>query len=82
MVRVCDHFQRETPEGKLKVDAILISQNPKISLTQLLKFYDCSLIIADGTNKTYRIKTWAEEAKLLHVNFYAVMKEGAWMRDL
>jgi len=38
MVRVCNPLQHETPERKLKVDAILISQNPKISLTQLLQF--------------------------------------------
>jgi hypothetical protein len=67
---------------RLHVDAILIAQSPKISLEQLLKFYDTPLIILDGSNKMYRVTKWKEEATSLGVKCYDVMKEGAWVADL
>jgi len=74
---------KEKPSQKrLHVDAILIAQSPKISLEQLLKFYDTPLIILDGSNKMYRVNKWKEEATSLGVKCYDVMKEGAWVADL
>jgi len=82
MVCVSAPLVKQRPVTKLRIDAILISQNPKLNLVQLLEFYDCPLIIFDGSDKSYRIQKWKKEAEALHVTCYDVMKEGAWMVSL
>ncbi len=82
LVVVNERPKKKPPQKRLHVDAILIAQSPKISLAQLLKYYDAPLIILDGSNKMYHVNKWREESAVLGVKCYDVMKEGAWAVNL
>jgi competence protein ComEC len=77
LVRVLDLPEQEAPGNPVKVDAVLISGNPDISLSELLKFYRTNLIIFDGSNKPYRVRRWLKDAEKLGVRCHNVLTDGA-----
>lgn len=69
-------------EKPISVDYLLISQNPKLRITELSDKYKASLIIFDSSNADYKIKKWKSECEQLHQPFYAVTSSGAFTIDI
>ena len=67
---------------KLKVDYLVIRDNPKFSIADLLRFYEPDLILFDGSNSIYRTDKWIAECKAAGVESYSLKDKGAYVVDL
>ncbi|MCD4665831.1 MAG: competence protein ComEC family protein [Bacteroidales bacterium] len=67
---------------KIKVDYIVISQNPKIKISDLKGCIDFSQVIFDSSNSGWRIKKWSKECQESGTNFYDVKQMGACIIEL
>lgn len=64
-------------EGLFRVDAVLLSQSPRVTLQQVLKKVPARCFIADGSNPPWRVSRWSEEAAALGLPFYYTSQQGA-----
>lgn len=64
-------------EGRLQVDAVVLSQAPDIDLHTILEQLDTRCFIADGSNPPWRTAAWSEQAQALGLPFYNTAACGA-----
>jgi competence protein ComEC len=62
----------------INIDYLLISNNPKLKITQVLKKFNCKKLIFDSSNSEYKIAAWKKECLALNQPFYAVSESGAF----
>lgn len=75
-------IQFEVSKQKIAVDFVIISKNPKISIALLANVFNCKQYIADASNSKWKIDQWQQECALLHLNFYSVTNQGAFIYDI
>jgi competence protein ComEC len=63
---------------KLEPDLVLITQNPKIKLADILQIANTGIIVADATNSRKKMSQWQKEAEALHLRFHGVTTQGAF----
>jgi competence protein ComEC len=67
---------------KIKLDYIVISKNPQITITGLSQTFDCKSYIFDASNSQWKIEKWKKECEELHLHFHSVSEQGAFVTDL
>jgi competence protein ComEC len=67
---------------KIKLDLVIISKNPKLSMTELAKLFNCTKFVFDGSNPGWKIKKWQQECRLLKLNYHAVPEAGAFIYNI
>lgn len=77
-----NRFKVNTTQNKLSLDAILISKNPQLSISELLQTFDVKEIIIDASNSKYTVNKLKEEALLLNIKCYDVSTEGAFVKSI
>jgi len=70
------------PTQKIKVDVVVITKNPKIYVNQLLKYFDCNQLVFDATNPFWKVNYWKQDAQKLHIPYYDIREQGAFVMDL
>lgn len=61
-------------ENSIHVNAVLLSGNPSIKLSTLKNFARFDVLLADATNKDYRLKAWESEARKLKIDFHILKR--------
>lgn len=69
-------------EEKIKLDYILVSGSPKVSIEEIQSVYAFEEIIFDRSNKKWKVEEWKEKCEVLGVEYYDVGEEGAFVLDL
>lgn len=72
----------ETYEGRVDVDILLVRNNPKIRLAELLRVIRCKQLVIDGSNHRATIERLMREAKAHQVPLYVLKDNFAWTRTL
>jgi len=67
---------------KIKVGILLISKNPKISISYLMKSITPQQIVIDASNKKWRIQKWKKECDSLNIPCHVTSEKGAFVNDL
>lgn len=67
---------------KMDVDYIIISKNPKILISRLAAVFNCSIYIFDASNSSWKIDKWKKGCEELHLQFYSVPEQGAFITDM
>ena len=67
---------------KLKVDYLVIRNNPKFRIQDLLSLYQPGLILLDGSNSFYKTEKWLAEFKKSGLNVHSIKKSGAYIVEL
>ena len=78
-------LDRKIPPGlktKLAADFVILSGNPKVSVSSVMKIFKPSAIIIDATNSKFNIYRWLKDADKQHVECRAVTLEGAFEKEL
>ena len=75
-------FVVEPAQQKINVDYIIISKNPKLYIPQLAAVFNCSQFIFDGSNSLWKIAKWKKDCEQLHLRYYSVPEQGAFIVDL
>jgi competence protein ComEC len=71
-----------TQQGKIKIDYLVISGNPRLYMQDLLKTFDPAIIIFDGSNPLWKVEKWKKDCERLHLRFYSVPEQGAFIQDI
>lgn len=67
---------------QIRVNALLLSGNPKAKLSDILAAVNCSMLLIDGSNADHRIKKWQAEAQLLQIPCRVLKHEKAFVVKL
>jgi competence protein ComEC len=78
---ILDHSIPKGITKQIKIDLLILSGNPKISLADAIATFHPAQIIVDATNSRYNILRWKKEATLLQVAFHAVTEQGAFEKE-
>ncbi len=69
-------------QQKIELDLLIISKNPKLSISQLTEIFNCKQFVFDASNPNWKIEKWIAECKALHVNFYSIPDKGAFIYNI
>ena len=75
-------FSKKHFTKTMKVNAVLLSDNPKVKLDLIKQSVNFSLLLIDATNKDYKIKQWENEARQLGLKYYILKRQQALKIDL
>ncbi len=67
---------------RVKVDVVVVSKNPHLSMHTIAQTFDCSEIVFDSSNPAWKTEQWKKECKDLHLRFHSVPDQGAFEMDL
>ncbi|HVZ97457.1 MAG TPA: ComEC/Rec2 family competence protein, partial [Chitinophagaceae bacterium] len=71
-----------SPGGKINVDYIIISKNPRLRISLLAAVFNCGTYIFDASNPLWKIAKWKKDCEDLHLRFHSVPEQGAFVTDL
>ncbi len=70
------------PQKPLQVDYLIISRNPYLHISEIVKLFDAKTIIFDSSNSQYNINKWKSECNTLSQSYYSVIDSGALVVNL
>src|ERR1019366_6350004 len=65
-----DAILNHHPPNKIKVDYLILSQNAKVKIPELLAVFDVHQIIFDSSNSIYHCNKWEEDCKRNAIKFH------------
>ena len=63
---------------QLKLDYLIVQNNPKIEIADLLTYYDVDTIIFDGSNTNWAINRWKSACQTLGIAYQNIQQDGAF----
>ncbi len=72
----------EAIKQKIKVDILLLTKNPGISIHHLASALQPSIIVFDASNSLWKIENWKKECEQLALPFHSVPEKGAFVLDI
>lgn len=82
IVIVNDKTYKLFSSGKLRTDYIILSNNARIAIKDIIKQFTFQQIIIDSSNSPWRTNKWMEECRELNISAYSVSISGAFIADL
>lgn len=64
---------------KLRVDAVILAKNARVSIARVLESFDATIFIIDSSSSKKRVNKWKEECARLGVKHHSVMDDGAYI---
>jgi competence protein ComEC len=74
-------FDFDSLSGKINIDLVIISKNPRIKLSELVKIFNCKKIVFDSSNSLWKIDKWQKECEELLLPCYSIPVNGAFILD-
>ena len=72
----------EPSQQKIDVDIIIISKNPTLYISQLAAVFNCNQFVFDASNSLWKIGKWQKDCEALHLQWYSIPEQGAFVSDL
>ncbi|MDX5443818.1 MAG: ComEC family competence protein, partial [Hymenobacteraceae bacterium] len=69
------------PRQPVSVDYLILQQNVRVNLPQVLQHYPAKTVILDTSNRNWYLRKTTQELQKLHVPFYAVSEQGAFVKE-
>jgi len=82
VVIVSAPLQTEMPEQRTAVDLVVISKNPRLSIAQLARLFNCRQYVFDASNPAWKIEKWQKECRALNIQGYSIPGQGAFILDV
>ena len=70
------------PSKKIEVDIIVLSKNPRVYISELLRSFDCKKIIFDSSNPPWKINKWKTDCDKAGIDCYSVADKGAFVMNV
>ncbi|MCX6297069.1 MAG: hypothetical protein NTX97_13610, partial [Bacteroidetes bacterium] len=70
-------FKNEESE-KLDLDYLIVSNNTKMSISEINQLFHAKMIIFDSSNSDYNINSWKNECIAMNQEYRAVTETGAF----
>jgi competence protein ComEC len=69
-------------ENKISVDLLLVSGNPKLYFSKLMKTFSVKQVVFDGSCPAWKINYWKKDCDSLRIPNYDVSEKGAFVMKL
>ena len=66
----------------LKVDYLLICENPYLKIEELTSKIQCDQIIFDASNSKKSVSYWKKDCERLNIEYFDINEKGAWQLNL
>ncbi len=70
------------PARPQKIDALIITGNPKLYIKDLVQVFSPEVIVFDSSNPQWKINYWKKDCDKLHLRHHSVPEKGAFVMDL
>lgn len=77
-IAVLSSLPQYIPKEKLKVDYLVLANNPEINISDVLNYFSFKQLIFATSNYKKKTERWVNEAKELNVVCHAVTSQGAF----
>ena len=67
------------PVQPVPVDIIIIRNNPKLEMKQIVSIFRCKQIVFDSSNPLWKIREWKKQADSLHLRHHVTLEQGAFI---
>ena len=67
---------------KIKLDIVVLSNNSNWTINDVIKNFDCQIVVFDASNNRSKTHEWIEECKQLNLDYYDIITSGAWTLPL
>ncbi len=74
------HANFKPMDTLLRVDYLLLQNNPSLSILDLQQVFDFEIVLFDASNYRKQCKAWTAECIELGVEYYDIGKSGAWIK--
>src|SRR6187549_3682917 len=68
-----------SPEKKIPVDLLLVSDNPKLYFNKLSETFLVKQVVFDGSSPPWKINYWKKDCDSLHIPYHDVSEKGAFV---
>ena len=69
-------------ERKQLIDILILSKNPRLYISNLLKTFSISKIVIDGSVPSWKARLWKQDCDSLHIPCFDVSEKGAFVVNL
>jgi competence protein ComEC len=69
-------------QSKQKIDVLILSKNPKLYISNLLKTFEINQIVIDGSVPQWKAKLWKHDCDSLNIHCFDVSEKGAFVMNL
>lgn len=70
------------PARPQKIDALVITGNPKLYIKDIVQTFSPEVIVFDSSNPEWKINYWKKDCDKLHLRHHSVPEKGAFVMDL
>ena len=67
---------------KQPIDLLILSKNPRIYISNLTNSFTIKQIVFDSSVPSWKAKIWKHDCDSLHIQYYDVSEQGAYVMDL
>ena len=75
-------IQIRSLQQRVDVDLVIISKNPRLYISQLIKIFNCKQFVFDASNPAWKIEKWQKECNELHLQNHSIPAAGAFVYDI
>jgi hypothetical protein len=69
-------FEKRKTEKPLALDALILRNNPKVSMTQLSRYFTFEHLVFDASNSPWETKRWKLACDSLGLQYHDVNSDG------
>jgi competence protein ComEC len=69
-------------QSKQMIDVLILSKNPKLYISNLLKTFSINQIVIDGSVPQWKAKLWKHDCDSLNIHCFNVNEKGAFVMNL
>jgi len=69
-------------KNKLKIDLLILSHSPKVSLAEIGNTFDCKELVFDSSNNIWKTEKWKLDCARLNLSYWDVNTAGCYTKDL
>ncbi len=82
-IAIIDSIEYFAPlQSKQKIDVLILSKNPKLYISNLLKTFQINQIVIDGSVPQWKAKLWEHDCDSLNIHCFNVSEKGAFVMNL
>lgn len=82
-IAIIDSTKYFTPvQSKQTIDVLILSKNPKLYISNLLKTFEINQIVIDGSVPAWKAELWKHDCDSLKIQCFNVSEKGAFVMNL
>lgn len=82
IILINQSYHYDSVTARIKADVVIISKNPRLYITDLVKTVDCKLLVFDGSTPQWKVNLWKKDCEKLHLNYFCTSEQGAFVMNL